>query len=153
MYFPSCRRYVVIKASVGFAVCRLILKTVLFYSCLDFTQNLGKPPFSTILLLEQDLNCRILNQINKLIFRYNFFTADNRLIRLLPCISQFSIIAAKLPHRIQSQGSFTIHLAQNKVIWLKGHPGAKASTMRTKVWERKQAKKIEAKRRGRHQKG
>lgn len=36
-----CRRYVVIKASVGFAVCRLILKTVLFYSCLDFTQNLG----------------------------------------------------------------------------------------------------------------
>ena len=38
------------------------------------------------------------------------------LIRLLPCISQFSIIAAKLPHRIQSQGSLTIHLTQNKVI-------------------------------------
>lgn len=38
-------------------------------------------------------------------FRYNFFAADNRLISLLPCISQFSIIAAKLPHRIQSQGS------------------------------------------------
>ena len=46
MYFSPCRRYVVIKASVGFAVCRLILKTVLFYSCLDFTQNLGVTLFS-----------------------------------------------------------------------------------------------------------
>lgn len=27
----------------GFAVCRLILKLLLFYSCLNFTQNLGKP--------------------------------------------------------------------------------------------------------------
>ena len=38
------RRYVVVKATAGFAVCRLILKLLLFYSCLDFTQNLGKPP-------------------------------------------------------------------------------------------------------------
>ncbi len=37
-----CRRYVVVKATAGFAVCRLILKSLLFYSCLDFTQNLGK---------------------------------------------------------------------------------------------------------------
>ena len=37
-----CRRYVVVKATAGFAVCRLILKLLLFYSCLDFTQNLGK---------------------------------------------------------------------------------------------------------------
>ena len=50
---PPCRRYVVVKATAGFAVCRLILKLLLFYSCLDFTQNLGKtlvestaPPFS-----------------------------------------------------------------------------------------------------------
>ena len=39
---PPCRRYVVVKATAGFAVCRLILKLPLFYSCLDFTQNLGK---------------------------------------------------------------------------------------------------------------
>ena len=39
---PPCRRYVVVKATAGFAVCRLILKLLLFYSCLDFTQNLGK---------------------------------------------------------------------------------------------------------------
>ena len=38
---PPCRRYVVVKATAGFAVCRLILKLLLFYSCLDFTQNLG----------------------------------------------------------------------------------------------------------------
>lgn len=44
MYFLPCRRYVVIKATAGLAVCRLILKTVPFYSCLDFTQNLGKLP-------------------------------------------------------------------------------------------------------------
>ena len=41
---PPCRRYVVVKATAGFAVCRLILKLLLFYSCLDFTQNLGKTP-------------------------------------------------------------------------------------------------------------
>lgn len=39
---PPCRRYVVVKATAGFAVCRLILKLLLFYSYLDFTQNLGK---------------------------------------------------------------------------------------------------------------
>ena len=39
---PPCRRYVVVKATAGFAVSRLILKLLLFYSCLDFTQNLGK---------------------------------------------------------------------------------------------------------------
>lgn len=39
---PPCWRYVVVKATAGFAVCRLILKLLLFYSCLDFTQNLGK---------------------------------------------------------------------------------------------------------------
>ena len=39
---PPCRRYVVVKATAGFAVCRLILKLLLLYSCLDFTQNLGK---------------------------------------------------------------------------------------------------------------
>ena len=38
---PPCRRYVVVKATAGFAVCRLILNLLLFYSCLDFTQNLG----------------------------------------------------------------------------------------------------------------
>ena len=37
-----CRRYVVVKATAGFAACRLILKLLLFYSCLDFTQNLGE---------------------------------------------------------------------------------------------------------------
>lgn len=42
---PPCRRYVVVKATAGFAVCRLILKLLLFYSCLDFTQNLGKTHF------------------------------------------------------------------------------------------------------------
>lgn len=42
---PPCRRYVVVKATAGFAVCRLILKLLLFYSCLDFTQNLGKTLF------------------------------------------------------------------------------------------------------------
>ena len=36
------RRYVVVKATAGFAVCRLILKLLLFYSCLDFTQNWGE---------------------------------------------------------------------------------------------------------------
>ena len=43
---PPCRRYVVVKATAGFAVCRLILKLKLplFYNCLDFTQNLGKTP-------------------------------------------------------------------------------------------------------------
>ena len=41
---PPCRRYVVVKATAGFAVCRLILKLLLFYSCLDYTQNLGKTP-------------------------------------------------------------------------------------------------------------
>ena len=41
---PPCRRYVVVKVTAGFAVCRLILKLLLFYSCLDFTQNLGKTP-------------------------------------------------------------------------------------------------------------
>mgnify|MGYP006987132216 CR=1 FL=1 len=39
---PPCRRYVIVKATAGFAVFRLILKSLLFYSCLDFTQNLGK---------------------------------------------------------------------------------------------------------------
>jgi len=39
---PPCRRYVVVKATAGFAVCHLILKLLLFYSCLDFTQNLGE---------------------------------------------------------------------------------------------------------------
>ena len=77
--------------------------------------------YAIIFLSKQDLNCRVLNQINELLFRYNFFTANNRLICLLPCISQFSIIASKLPYRIQSQGSLTIHLAQNKVVWLKSH--------------------------------
>ena len=38
-----CLRYVVVKATAGFAVCRLVLNLLLFYSCLDFTQNLGKP--------------------------------------------------------------------------------------------------------------
>ena len=43
---PPCRRYVVVKATAGFAVCRLILKLLLFYSCLDFTQNSGKTPLT-----------------------------------------------------------------------------------------------------------
>ena len=34
-------RHIGVAAS-GFAVCRLILKLLLFYSCLDFTQNLGE---------------------------------------------------------------------------------------------------------------
>ena len=42
---PPCRRYVIVKATAGFAVFRLILKSLLFYSCLDFTQNLGKIHF------------------------------------------------------------------------------------------------------------
>ena len=42
---PPCRRYVIVKATAGFAVFRLILKSLLFYSCLDFTQNFGKDPF------------------------------------------------------------------------------------------------------------
>ena len=42
---PPCRRYVIVKATAGFAVFRLILKSLLFYSCLDFTQNLGKTQF------------------------------------------------------------------------------------------------------------
>ena len=42
---PPCRRYVIVKATDGFAVFRLILKSLLFYSCLDFTQNLGKTHF------------------------------------------------------------------------------------------------------------
>ena len=42
---PPCRRYVIVKATAGFAVFRLILKSLLFYSCLDFTQNLGKTHF------------------------------------------------------------------------------------------------------------
>ena len=37
-----CLRYVVVKATARFAVCRLILKSLLFYSCLDFTQNWGE---------------------------------------------------------------------------------------------------------------
>lgn len=41
---PPCRRYVVVKATAGFAVCRLMLKSLLFYSCLDFTQNFGGDP-------------------------------------------------------------------------------------------------------------
>lgn len=44
---PPCRRYVVVKATAGFAVCRLILKLLLFYSCLDFTQNLGETRINT----------------------------------------------------------------------------------------------------------
>ena len=43
-----CRRYVVVKATAGFAVCRLMLKLLLFYSCLDFTQNLGKTPMRVL---------------------------------------------------------------------------------------------------------
>ena len=39
---PPCRRYVIVKATAGFAVFRLILKSLLFYSCLDFTQNWGE---------------------------------------------------------------------------------------------------------------
>lgn len=46
---PPCRRYVV-KATAEFAVCRLTLKLLLFYSCLDFTQNLGKTHLSRRLL-------------------------------------------------------------------------------------------------------
>lgn len=42
---PPCRRYVAVKATAGFAVCRLILKLLLFYSCLDFTQNLGETQY------------------------------------------------------------------------------------------------------------
>lgn len=42
---PPCRRYVIVKATAGFAVFRLILKSLLFYSCLDFTQNWGKTHF------------------------------------------------------------------------------------------------------------
>ena len=41
---------------------------------------------------QHHLNCRILNQINELLFRYNFFAANNRLIRLLPCINAISVI-------------------------------------------------------------
>ena len=58
---PPCRRYVVVKATAGFAVCRLILKLLLFYSCLDFTQNLGKTLrqtnfyLSITIYLEQDV--------------------------------------------------------------------------------------------------
>lgn len=52
---PPCRRYVVVKATAGFAVCRLILKSLLFYSCLDFTQNLGKTPFILCSLVYLDL--------------------------------------------------------------------------------------------------
>ena len=48
---PPCRRYVVVKATAGFAVCRLILKLLLFYSCLDFTQNLGETRFYRLFLL------------------------------------------------------------------------------------------------------
>ena len=48
---PPCRRYVVVKATAGFAVCRLILKLLLFYSCLDFTQNLGETRFHRLFLL------------------------------------------------------------------------------------------------------
>lgn len=44
---PPCRRYIVIKATAGFAVCRPILKLLLFYSCLDFTQNLGETRINT----------------------------------------------------------------------------------------------------------
>ena len=45
-----CRRYVVVKATAEFAVCRLTLKLLLFYSCLDFTQNLEKTHLSRRLL-------------------------------------------------------------------------------------------------------
>ena len=50
---PPCRRYVVVKATAGFAVCRLILKLLLFYSCLDFTQNLGKSLYELIVFLRK----------------------------------------------------------------------------------------------------
>ena len=42
---PPCQRYVIDKSTAGFAGFRLILKSLLFYSCLDFTQNLGKTHF------------------------------------------------------------------------------------------------------------
>lgn len=48
---PPCRRYVIVKATAGFAVCRLILKSLLFYSCLDFTQNSGKTHMCMIKML------------------------------------------------------------------------------------------------------
>ena len=48
---PPCRRYVVVKVTAGFAVCRLILKLLLFYSCLDFTQNSGKTQISLLFVL------------------------------------------------------------------------------------------------------
>ena len=62
---PPCRRYVVVKATAGFAVCRLILKLLLFYSCLDFTQNLGKTRVESIAALAkitfaQPVRCRQL---------------------------------------------------------------------------------------------
>lgn len=33
--------------------------------------------YAIIFLSKQDLNCRVLNQINELIFRYDFFTAND----------------------------------------------------------------------------
>ena len=55
---PPCRRYVVVKATAGFAVCRLILKLLLFYSCLDFTQNLGKTRLASFVLITMTLLSR-----------------------------------------------------------------------------------------------
>ena len=63
---PPCRRYVVVKATAGFAVCRLILKLLLFYGCLDFTQNLGKTrqPMNITWRLDCPIPAKFLKKTN-----------------------------------------------------------------------------------------
>lgn len=53
---PPCRRYVVVMAAAGFAVCRLMLKLLLFYSCLDFTQNLGETRNIIVVNIDAEIN-------------------------------------------------------------------------------------------------
>ena len=65
---PPCRRYVVVKATAGFAVCRLILKLLLFYSCLDFTQNLGKTLRARRWVVE--VTHSFFNRFRKLLVRF-----------------------------------------------------------------------------------
>ena len=80
---PPCRRYVVVKATAGFAVCRLILKLLLFYSCLDFTQNLGK----TQLTIQKDAQYDT----------YHYFKDYHRELQTV-CANVDSILAVSYTH-------------------------------------------------------
>lgn len=82
-----CLRYVVVKATAGFAVCRLVLNLLLFYSCLDFTQNWGETRNKSFISIGE-LNMDVSTIVNIILCVLSFILAAISVVTVVITLRQ-----------------------------------------------------------------